>query len=175
MKFQTRILVAVFLVTVFCGLVHAQDPSGPSPKKPRTPADYQATTLKEIQAKELEASESQKTERVIVHGDLRPSRVRATYRGRMRQLPITKAEVVKLWARLYAGAPEHYTRPYRTELLFEADGQRYWLLFRTDSLPQFKRDVKKGRALDLFLIRMGTTNDGDKSEPLLLVESYQDQ
>ncbi len=175
MKFQTRILVAIFLVTVFCGFVHAQDPSGPSPKKPRTPADYQATTLKEIQARELEFSESQKTERVIVHGDLRPSRVRATYRGRMRQLPITKAEVVKQWARLYAGAPEHYTRPYRTELLFEADGQRYWLLFRTDSLPQFKRDVKKGRALDLFLIRIGATNDGDKSEPLLLVESYQDQ
>jgi len=99
--------------------------------------------------------------------------VRAVYRGRVRQLPATKAEVLKHWSRLYAGAPEHYTRPYRSELLFNEDGVGYWLVFRTDSLPQFKREIRKGMAVDLFLIRLGATNEGAKSEPLLLVESYQ--
>ena len=173
MKFQARILATLFLVTVFSYFIAAQNPVGPQPKRARTPADYQSTTLKDVQARELEVSEDQRTERVVVHGDLRPSRVRAIYRGRVRQLPATKAEVLKHWARLYAGAPEHYRRPFRSELLFNEDGVGYWLVFRTDSLPKFKRDVKKGMAVDLFLIRLGATNDGDKSEPLLLVESYQ--
>jgi len=173
MKFQARILAALFLITVACGYASGQNPLGPQPKKPRAPADYHTTTLKDVQAKELEVSESLKTERVIVHGDLRPSRVRASYRGRVRPLPITKAEAIKQWARLYAGAPEHYTRPYRTELLFNEDGVGYWLVFRTDSVAQFRREVKKGMAVDLFLIRLGATNDGDKSEPLLLLDSYQ--
>ncbi len=173
MKVQARILATLFLVAVSSYSAVAQNPLGPQPKKPRTPADYQSTTLKDIQAKELEVSDDQKTERVVVHGDLRPSRVRAIYRGRVRRLPVRKAEVLKLWARLYAGAPEHYTRPYRSELLFNEDGAGYWLVFRTDSVAQFMRDVKKGMALDLFLIRMGATNDGSKSEPLLLLESYQ--
>ena len=173
MKFQARILATLFLILVACGFVVGQNPLGPQPKRARTPADYQSTTLKEVQARELEVSEDQKTERVIVHGDLRPSRVRAIYRGRVRQLPTTKAEVLKHWARLYAGAPEHYTRPFRSELLFNEDGVGYWLVFRTDSLPKFKREIKKGMAVDLFLIRLGATNDAGKSEPLLLVESYQ--
>ena len=173
MKFQARILATLFLIIVPCGFVVGQNPLGPQPKRARTPADYQSTTLKDIQARELEVSEDQKTERVVVHGDLRPSRVRAIYRGRIRQLPTGKAEVLKHWARLYAGASEHYTRPYRSELLFNEDGDGYWLVFRTDSLPKFKREIKKGMAVDLFLIRLGATNEGAKSEPLLLVESYQ--
>jgi hypothetical protein len=173
LKFQARVLALIFAVTLACVSSAAQNPAGPQPKRPRTPADYQTTTLQEIAAEELEVSESQKSERVIVHGDLRPSRVRATYRGRVRALPPAKAEVVKRWARLYAGAPEHYNRPYRSEVLFSEKGINYWLVFRTDSLPELKRDLKKGSAVDLFLIRMGATNDGARSAPLLLVESYQ--
>jgi hypothetical protein len=173
MRCHARFLLAILFVGMACGFGFAQNPVDSQLKRPRTPADYQATTLQEIAAKELQVSEAQKTERIIVHGDLRPSRVRASYRGRMRTLPVAKAEVLKLWARLYAGAPEHYNRPYRTEVLFKEKRIGYWLLFRTDSLPQFKRDVKRGRAVDLFLIRLGATNDGRQSEPLLLVDSYQ--
>jgi hypothetical protein len=173
MRFQARFLAVMLLAQAACGFAFAQNALGPQPKRPRVTADYQATTLQEIVAKELEVSEAQKTERLIVHGDLRPSRVRASYSGGTRALPVAKAKVLKLWTRLYAGAPEHYNRPYRTEVLFKEKGTGYWLLFRTDSLPQFKRDVKKGRAVDLFLIRLGATNDSKRSEPLLLVESYQ--
>jgi len=173
LKFKARVLASIIAVTLACGASAAQNPAGPQPKRPRTPADYQATTLREAAAKELEVSESQKSERIIVHGDLRPSRVRAIYRGRVRALPSAKAQVVKKWARLYAGVPEHYNRPYRSEVLFSEKGINYWLVFQTDSLPQFKRDFKKGSAVDLFLICMGATNDGAQSAPLLLVESYQ--
>ena len=173
LRFKARVLALIFAVTLAYGSGAAQNPLGPQPKRARTPADYQTTTLREVAAKELEVSESQKSERVIVHGDLRPSRVRATYRGRVRALPAAKAEVVKQWARLYAGAPEHYNRPYRSEVLFREKGVDYWLVFRTDSLPQLKRDFKKGSAVELFLICMGATNDGARSAPLLLVESYQ--
>jgi hypothetical protein len=151
---------------------YGQDSPAPRPKKARTPADYQTQTLKDIAASESENSSSDnKDERMIVHGDVRPSRVRATYRGRARELPQTKREVLQRWAQLYAGAPQHYTVHYQSELLFEEEGVEYWLAIRNDVVARLKRQ-KKGKAVDLFLIRLGAAI-AEKFEPLLLVESYQ--
>jgi hypothetical protein len=163
-------------------LCYGQDSPGPGPKKARTPADYQPRTLKEISVRESdtrspvadhEEGARADDEKVIVNGDLRPSRVRATYAGRSRRLPQNKRDVLHRWAQLYAGAPTHYTGPYQSELLFKADGVNYWLAFKKDSVAQFKKEIKSGKAVDLFLIRMGGSLDGDKWEPLLLVESFQ--
>jgi hypothetical protein len=160
-------------------LCSGQDSPGPRPKKARTPADYQPRTLKDIAARESQtpspvADPSRAgDEKIIVNGDLRPSRVRVTYEGRSRRLPQNKRNVLHRWAQLYAGAPTHYTGPYQSELLFKADGMKYWLAFKQDSLAQFKKEIKTGRAVDLFLIRMGGSVDGERWEPLLLVESFQ--
>lgn len=173
MKFPARILAAILLAALTCGYASAQGSLGPRPKKARTIADYEPGTLKEIVAQELKVDEANKRERVSVHGDLRPARVRASYQGNTRSLPGSKREVLNRWTMLYAGAPEHYKRPYQTEVLFKENGFRYWLAFKTDELPRLKRELARGTRLDLFLIRLGATRAGKRSEPLLLVESYQ--
>jgi hypothetical protein len=182
MKHQRFGLWLILLVMVAPQLGYGQDSLGPRPKKARTPADYQPRTLKDIAAREAEtrspAADHEEgaradDEKIIVNGDLRPSRVRATYAGRSRPLPQNKRNVLHRWAQLYAGAPTHYTVPYQSELLFKADGVKYWLAFKQDSIAQFKKQVKAGRAVDLFLIRLGGSLDGDRWEPLLLVESFQ--
>lgn len=173
MKVQTRILAAISLAVLMCGYASAQDSLGPRPKQALTIADYQPATLREIAAQELKVDQANKHERIIVHGDLRPARVRATYRGLVRSLPKAKREVLNLWTRLYAGAPEHYKRPYQTEVLFNENGIGYWLVFKTDELARFKQEVTRGTTVDLFLIRFGATRAGKRSEPLLLVENYQ--
>ena len=161
---------------------YGQDSLGPRPKKARTPADYQPRTLKDIAARKAEtrspAADHEEgaradDEKIIVNGDLRPSRVRATYAGRSRPLPQHKKVVLHRWAQLYAGAPTHYTVPYQSELLFKANGVKYWLAFKQDSIAQFKKQRKVGKAVDLFLIGMGGSLDGGRWEPLLLVESFQ--
>jgi hypothetical protein len=172
MKHRKSYLMLVLALLLCSGMALGQDSLGPRPKKARTPDDYKPQTLKEVIAEEAQTTKAQKGEGgVVVHGDLRPSRVRATYAGRSRPLPQIKKTALNRWAQLYAGAPQHYTGPYQTELLFKDEGAVYWLAIRKESVPEFGKKIKKGDAVDLFLIRLGGAVSGDKWESLLLVES----
>jgi hypothetical protein len=154
-------------------LVYGQDSLGPQPKKPRTLEDYKPRTLKEVAAKGSDAgSIGNKEETMLVRADILPSRVRAAYTGSARPLPQIKKEVLRQWARLYAGFPEGYTKPYETEMLFNESGTEYWLAVREESLPRFGQELKKGEAVDLYLIRVGAAKTPDEWESVLLVESF---
>ena len=164
-------LLAALLLGV--GLGHGQDTSGPGRKRARTPEDYKPRTLKDVAAEAAGAeSRGDKAETMIVQGDVLPSRVvRVKYAGSSRRLPQSKKEVLRQWARLYAGFPESYTKPYETELLFAEGGAEYWLAVRQDD--QFLRDereLKRGDEFELYLIRVGAAKFADKWEPVLLVE-----
>lgn len=166
--------LVLFLALVFGGsLAYGQGSLGAKPKKARTPDDYKPQTLKEVVAKVSDAeSLRDKQERIIVHGDILPSRVRVTYKGGARPLPSMKKEVLRQWARLYAGAPEHYTVPYETEMLFTEDGAAHWLAVNKKLLPQFEEGLKEGEAVDLYVIRLGGVRTEGKWEPVLLVETF---
>ena len=181
MKHQ-RLGLLLILVSTVAPVCYGQDSLGARPKKARTAADYEPRTMKEISARESETGDRPAgigkdslsgDEKVIVNGDLRPSRVRATYVGRSRPMPQNKQKVLHRWAQLYAGAPTHYTVPYQSELLFKANGVKYWLAVKNDSLPKFKTDLKAGNSVDLFLIRLGGYLEANKWEALLLVESFE--
>lgn len=148
---------------------YGQDTLGPQPKKARTSDDYKPRTLKELGAEGPDAKRlGNKEETMIVHADILPSRVRATYTGTARPLPEIKKEVLRQWARLYAGFPEGYTKPYETEMLFTEDGVEYWLAVKKDA-----RELKKGEAVNLYLIRVGAAKASDGEwESTLLVESF---
>jgi hypothetical protein len=154
------------------GVALGQDSLGPRPKRALTPADYKPQTLKQVAAAEAKSASQQKDEeKLFAHGDLRPTRVRVTYAGRSRQLPKIKKALLYRWAQLYAGAPTHYTGPYKAELLFKENGVPYWLAVREDSVAQFEKEFKKGDAVDLFLVRLGGAMTNSKWEWLLLIEN----
>ena len=166
--------VHLLLLTILTAIVvDAQNPTGPRSKRARTPEDYQAGTLKELAAK-LSSPDSRgnKMETMIVDPDLSPTRVRVTYAGLTRRTPEAKAEVIRQWARLYAGAPETY-KPYEVDVLFTEDGKQYWLTFTQKKLAKFWDSKESSKPVDLFLIRMGALKTGDKWEPVVLVESFQ--
>jgi hypothetical protein len=153
-------------------LAYGQEPAGV--KKARTPADYEVRTLRELAEKGAEAdSRSDKAETRVVYSNILPSRVSVTYTGATRALPQLKQDVLHQWARLYAGSMESYTTPYQTEMLFQERGRTYWLAIRKDLLSRFRQDLKKGKGLDLFLIRLGAARLADNWEPVLLVESFE--
>jgi hypothetical protein len=168
-------LVHLLLLTILSAIaVNAQNPTGPGPKRARTPEDYQAGTLKELAAK-LSSPDSRgnKMETMIVDPDLSPTRVKVTYAGLTRRTPQAKAEVIRQWARLYAGALETY-KPYEVDVLFTEDGKQYWLTFTQKKLTKFWDSKQSSKPVDLFLIRMGALKTGDKWEPVVLVESFQE-
>ena len=154
---------------------------GPHPKKPRTPADYTPRTLKQLmtlQPDPIEKGENYQSSakdpllRVVVHGDLLPSRVKVTYEGMTRPLNENRKSIIERWANMFAGAPEFYTTPYQTEALFTENGENYWLAVRSESLPKLDQELKKGELVELYLIKMGNIRIDDKMEPVLLVENY---
>ncbi|HWN08196.1 MAG TPA: hypothetical protein VNO50_02795 [Pyrinomonadaceae bacterium] len=158
-------------------LAFGQDPVGPQPKKARTPADYQLRMLKEIAELGAPIAAERDDERkgdasTLTHGNLLPSRVRVTFKGATRPALKIKKEVISYWSNKYAGAPQHYISAYTTEVLFSEAGINHWLVVNKRVVPRLKRELKKGRAVDLYLIRMGAYKIGDEWRWVLLVEDF---
>lgn len=167
--------VLVAAAVLFLSIINfAQDSSGPRPKRARTAEDYKPRTLKELAVNTSSNSENRtnKEETMVVTPDILPSRVRVTITGLTRPIPQIKKEVIRRWARLYAGAPDFYTKPYETEVLFTEEGDEHWLAVKTELLPRIKQDIKEGNEVDLYLIRMGAALISNAWEPLLLVENF---
>jgi hypothetical protein len=145
-------------------------------KKPRAVADYRPRMLRELAtllpepfraALAERGVEGNKDMKQIVHGELFPSRVKAVYSGTQRPLLEDKRNVIIGWANKFAGAPEFYTKPYQTELLFTEGNEKYWLAVHNNLLT---RDWKQGETLELCVIKMGNVRIGSEFEPVLLVE-----
>ncbi|HEX6730834.1 MAG TPA: hypothetical protein VF074_12505 [Pyrinomonadaceae bacterium] len=174
--FSRAVVILLFLLLPlsFSIAVLAQDPLGPTPKQPRRPDDYMPRKLKTLATKSSHAdARTNKEETMIVTPDILPSRVRVTFSGSTRPIPQIKKEVLRQWARLYAGAPEFYTKPYETEILFTEEGDEHWLAVKTELLPRLKQEIKEGNDVDLYLIRMGAALISDAWEPMILVENFQ--
>ena len=169
---KTRLCLSVLVLIAMAGLVYSQG----GPKKARTIDDYRPTTLRELSALQPDAvaeEPSYQDLRIIVHGTIFPSRLKVVFDGTRRPLLETKKTVIKMWANRFAGAPEFYTGPYETEMLFTENGENYWLAVRKEYLPQFERELKKGDAIELFVIKLGSARDeANKLMPVLLVEKY---
>ncbi|HUE80573.1 MAG TPA: hypothetical protein VMM84_00580 [Pyrinomonadaceae bacterium] len=172
MKRGAPALVLFFILLHTGGPILGQGVAPSGPKKARTPEDYQTRTLKDLDGIKAESGLGDKQERLIVHAAILPSRVRLVYGGATRELPWIKKEVIRQWARLYAGNPDHYTKPYETELLFEEAGVHHWIAVPERSLPQLQEKLKKGDDVELFLIRLGKAQNGGVWESVLLVENF---
>jgi len=170
---KLKLFAAVISVCTFALTVQLQEPTGPRPKRARTPEDYQAGTLKELAAKAASVdARGNKKETMVVDSDLSPTRVTAKYAGLTARTPEAKAELIRQWARLYAGAPETY-KPYEVDVAFIENGVQYWLTFRQKTLTSFWNSASN-KPVDLFLIKMGAVKQDDKWVPVLLVESFQE-
>ena len=169
---KTRICLFLLLLSITgATLAYAQ-----GEKKPRTVADYEPRTLQELStllpetfrvALAERGVEGNKDMKLIVHGQLFPSRVKAVYGGTRRPLPEDKRNVIIGWANKFAGMPEFYTVPYQTELLFTEGSEKYWLAVHNDLLAT---EWKQGESLDLCVIKLGNVRIGEEFQPVLLVE-----
>ncbi len=171
---SSRWLRLVLLLASLNSFAYGQAPTGVTAKRARTPADYEARSLKQLAGRQTtDNGKGNKAETLWVYSDLLPSRVRATYTGAKRSAPGIKKEVVHQWARLYAGFPEGFTRPYQTEMRFVEDGKEYWLAVRTNSLAPFKKAFRRGDVVDVYLVHVGRAITARAWEPVLLVEDLQ--
>ncbi len=160
MKHKPLHLILVIIVSLSGGLVYGQGSLEAGPKKPRTPADYQRTTLKEILIEDAKRD------------GLLPFRVRATYTASVRPISKTSNDALQAWAQCCAGNPDHY-KGYVRELRFVENGAAYWLAVEDDLIADFQKEVKGREAVDLFLIRLSAPETRGKRGSVLLVERFQ--
>ena len=167
---KARLCLFILLITG-ATLAYAQ-----GEKKPRTIADYQPRTLQQLAnllpepfraALAERGVEGNKDLKVIVHGELFPSRVKVIYSGTKRPIVEDRRHVIISWANKFAGNPESYTLFYQTELLFTEGAEKYWLAVHKDLVAQ---DWKQGDELELCVIKFGNVKIGDVFEPVLLAE-----
>jgi hypothetical protein len=167
LSMKTKIVFSVLLAVTVAGSLYAQVRN----KKARELADYTLRTLQELAQSKATTSEPI-NEDLVIQGDIVLSRIRVVYEGTSRPLSQNRKDVVREWARRFAGAPEFYTQPYETEVLFSENGENYWLAVRKEFLPRFEQELKKTEAVDLFVIKLGNVRTGEKWEPVLLVEKF---
>jgi len=170
-----KTLLCLFVLLLVSATIPAY---GQGVKRPRTPEDYRPRTLRDLSTlypDYITASDAFKnkddTLRIILHTDLLPSRVKATYQASTRPLNGDRRSLITQWAKEHAGSLEFYTS-YDTEALFTDGGEDFWLAVRKESLPQIEQELKRGDAVDLFLIKMGNIRMDNKMEPVILVEKY---
>ena len=148
---------AVLFISLLGLAASAQEPTDPRPKRARVAEDYQVGTLKELAAKATSAeSIGNKQETMLIDPDLSPTRVRATYGELTARIPDAKAELIRQWARRYAGAPETYTKNYEIDVAFTENGSAYWLTFSKKTLDSFWKADVLNKPVDLFLIKDGS-------------------
>jgi hypothetical protein len=171
---KTRLFLFVLLLIAIAPTLVVYGQAGP--KKPRTIEDYRPISLRELselQPVGVLREPSWKDSRVIVQKEIFPSRVKVVYEGTKRPLLDTKKYVIEDWANHYAGAPEFYTVPYDIEMMFVENGESHWLVVRKEFVAQFQQEFKKGDAIELFLIKLGSARDEDnKLVPVLLAEKF---
>jgi hypothetical protein len=173
MKRRLFFSTLAFALLFTCNPAYSQDVLGPQPKRARTPADYKVRTLREIRSVGADLIKEQaEGTTTLLHGNLFPSRIRVTYKGAVRALTPKRKDVIFQWAQRYAGAPLHYTRQYTTEALFTEMGVDQWLVVKSEDIPRLKKSVRRGRTVDLHLIRLGAFKIRDMWHWVLLVEDF---
>lgn len=173
MKHKLPYSVCILTLLLCCVPAYGQGASLPGNKRPRTVDDYQPRTLKQIVSKGTATGGlHDKESGVVLHGNILPSRVKVTYAGSTRTLPQNRKDVLVKWAQRFAGDPAHYTVPYETEALFVEGRTKHWLAVRKNFASSLAKELKKGDAVFLYLIRLGGVRTAGKWEWLMLVESY---
>jgi hypothetical protein len=108
----------------------------------------------------------------VFRGKIMPSVVRVTYTGQSRRLSAERKKFIELWAGSYATTP-NYGSFFETEFLFKEEPDEYWLPVAKQIIPYFSKELDKGRAVDLYLIRPGGLRTKDKADWVFLVEEFQ--
>ncbi|HEU4931341.1 MAG TPA: hypothetical protein VFT48_04640 [Pyrinomonadaceae bacterium] len=164
---KTKITFSLLLLLAIATSVAAQARQ----KKPRELADYTPRTLNEISQLQGTSAETFNIN-VRIQGEIFPTRVKVVYGHSSRAVSTSTKNAIAAWANRYAGATETYTAPYQREVVFSENGQRYWLAVRKELLTRFEEELSKGDTVELFLIKLGSARNGDKWEPVLLVEKF---
>ena len=139
--------------------------------------DFERRTLAELIAINVkddaaEAAASRSKKRESFRDNILPSIVRVTYTGKDRPIDRRRREFLEMWAATYS-AQENYAQVYEREIQFKENGVEHWIPVAKMILEMFKREIKSGSEVDLYIIRPGGPVDEGKADWFFLIEEFQ--
>jgi hypothetical protein len=139
--------------------------------------DFERRTLEELVKRNI-AEDADDLKRApgkgqfVFRGEILSSVVRVTYTGESRKLSDERKKFIELWAGSYSQDP-NYAGMFQSEFLFKEGAQEYWLPVQQQVAKFFEQELKKGDAVDLYLVRPGGLRVKDKLDWIFLVEEFQ--
>lgn len=164
-------LSVVALVVLLGGFLHASAQGFPW-------KDFERRTMRElVKINDTEDAEDLKRYpdkgQMVMRGKILPSVVRLTYGSESRPLSAAHKKFIELWANVYSEQKQAYADRIEAEFLFAEGPDEYWFPVQTPVAKYFDKELRKGDAVDLYLIRPGGLRTKEKAEWIFLVEEFQ--
>jgi len=134
---------------------------------------YQCRTLQSIidlHRDDVQALNSKK-KAILLTGDSFPSQVKLVYLGESRPLPAKKGVLLDFWRKmLKEQAPP--AEVFATEVLFKEGADEHRIAVQQPLLDALPKELKKGQAVNAYLIWMGAIKVGNRWEWLFAMNRF---
>jgi hypothetical protein len=95
-------------------------------------------------------------------------RVRVTYTGQRRDIKVSVRQLIANWVKSLDLSPKILDL-FKQEILVREDGSQYWLPIQEELLPHVAREIRTGDLVDLYIMRVGST----QTESVFIVNEFQ--
>jgi hypothetical protein len=110
---------------------------------------------------------------MVMRGKILPSVVRVTYTSESRPISAEHQKFIELWADVYSEQKQVYAKRFESEFLFTEGPEQYWLPVQGPVAKYLNKELQKGDAVDLYLVRPGGMRIKEKVDWIFLVEEFQ--
>lgn len=171
-RFCLSVLFVLFLV-VGCATNRSSVPTDKTSTSKDTWDRYEPASLKHLKTTLFDYPENQVGMTINAAAAARPYRISGNYLGELRPISNVKVEFIRKWWGSALKIGEDFTHLFENELLFEVEGAQYWMPVQRQVLPYFHKELTKGDAIDLYVMILGTIDNENEHEWIIIVNEFQ--
>lgn len=162
------------LPLLVAGNAFAQTPSAsPPPVLGGSWSRYAPASVRELKATLFDYPENHVGWTVNAAAARSPYRIKAVYLGELRTMPPQRLALVRDWWGAKSGIGDAFTRRFERELLVETEGERIWMPVQTPLIEDFRREMRSGDAVELYVMAVGTLDDKDIHDWVFIINEFQ--
>jgi hypothetical protein len=100
-----------------------------------------------------------------------PYKVRVAYFDEYREISDDKKELITTWAQM-TEIQDSFVGFFGHEMLFKYGSTPFWFPIQSQLLPHFKKELKKGDEVDLYVMFVGTVWEAGRTQWVFIVNEF---
>jgi len=173
--FRSRTVLCIVLTVIFivgCASVHTIPVESELTTSKDTWNRYEPMSLNDIKAKFSHYPENFVGMTINAEATLKPYRIVGIYLGDLRQMSAFRKEFIRKWWGTMYGVQKEFTHLFESELLFEVEGNQYWMPVQNELIPYFQKELSKGDRVYLYIMLVGTIDHENEHEWMIIVNEF---